>query len=627
MNLRKTLFTTLLFYIWGSGVNAQTNQIQVNSPDQQIRATVQVIDSKLSYFVSCKGSIVLKPSRLGLITDSIDLGDGAKFSSLPERSKIDEKYAILSSHPIAYNKANEAKIPIETKGKIFNLYVRVYNDGVAIRYSLPKGTKRIDGEATSWELPDNSIKVAWSEPNPGYEGLSHVTTFAKVPHDIYLMGPLTIQAGQFFLSLSEADCENFSDMGFAKSSGGFKVSFPFAKQGWEIKELGDQNPLALKGLYKGEKVSPWRTTIIAGNLTGLVNSNLLTNLCPSPAKGADFSWVKPGRCMWQWWSVGAPKYDDQKNWYDAAAKLKWEYYLVDDGWRNWRQPNKDQWQLLKEAIGYGKSVGVKSIVWVDSKEFRIASQRRAYLERIKAVGADGIKIDFIPAATDQIMQWYMGTMQDCAELKLLLNFHGSVKPTGLTRTYPNDITREAVRGNEYHMSRYKRVAPLEQDVTLSFTRLMAGAADVTPVILNPKELSTAQYTWAHEFAQSIVFLSPITHFCDNYKFYIESPLFDLFQQIPTVWDETQVLSCTEIGQVVAYARRKDKTWWIGVMNGTSEKEVKIPLSFLKDKTNATLVYDSKESNASIQRKEQDVSPKDILTVKMAPGGGFVARVK
>lgn len=220
----------------------------------------------------------------------------------------------------------------------------------------------------------------------------------------------------------------------------------------------------------------------------------------------------------------------------------------------------------------------------------------------------------------------MGTMQDCAELKLLLNFHGSVKPTGLTRTYPNDITREAVRGNEYHMARYKRVAPLEQDVSLPFTRLMAGAADVTPVMLNPKELSTAQFTWAHQFAQSIVFLSPITHFCDNYKFYIDSPMFDLFQQVPTVWDETLVLPSTEMGKVVAYARRKDKTWWVGVMNGASESEIKIPLSFLNDKTKATLIYDNKESNSSIIRKEQDVSPKDVLTIKMAPGGGFVGRL-
>ena len=115
-----------------------------------------------------------------------------------------------------------------------------------------------------------------------------------------------------------------------------------------------------------------------------------------------------------------------------------------------------------------------------------------------------------------------------------------------------DITREAVRGNEYHMTRYGRVAPFEQDVCLPFTRLMAGAADITPVILDPKELTTKKFTWAHQFAQAIVYLSPITHFTDQYSFYIESPMFDLFQTIPTVWDETNVLPCTSIGEVVGY---------------------------------------------------------------------------
>ena len=366
--------------------------------------------------------------------------------------------------------------------------------------------------------------------------------------------------------------------------------------------------------------------IVAKNLNELINSDLLTNLSPAPAKGSDFSWIMPGRCLWQWWSIGAPLYEDQKNWYDAAAKLKWEYYLVDDGWRDWQKGGKEKWELLAEVIAYGKTVGVKSIVWVDSKEMRQAKERRNYLEKVKAIGATGIKIDFIPDATSEIMQWYMGTMQDCAELKLLLSFHGSVKPTGLRRTYPNDITREAVRGNEYHMTRYNRIAPPEQDVCLPFTRLLAGAADITPVILNPKELQTTKFTWAHEFAQAIVYLSPITHYTDQYQFYIESPMFDLFQKIPTVWDETRVLPCTSMGKVVAYARRKGDNWWIGVMNGAKETEIKIPLIFLSKSASGTFIYDQMQNNCSIDRRELIVSPKDTLTIKMASSGGFVARL-
>ncbi|WP_431199155.1 glycoside hydrolase family 97 catalytic domain-containing protein [Mucilaginibacter sp. P25] len=209
----------------------------------------------------------------------------------------------------------------------------------------------------------------------------------------------------------------------------------------------------------------------------------------------------------------------------------------------------------------------------------------------------------------------------------MLNFHGSVKPTGLTRTYPMDITREAVRGNEYHMTRYKRTAPLDHDVSVPFTRFTAGAADFTPVILNPEQLTSQKFTWAHEFAQSIVYLSPITHFADEYKFYLESPMFDLFQKIPTTWDETKVLSCTRMGEIVAYARKKGNTWWVGVMNGADAREIKVPLNFLQHSTKGTLIYDGADTNASIHREERLLSPKDTITMKLSPGGGFAAMLQ
>jgi alpha-glucosidase len=620
------VFLASIFLLSGINVILAQKEIKISSPGKHLSVLVFVTaEGRLSYSIKSDKIQVLEASPLGITVDSTDLGSGAKITSKPVVRKIDESYPILGNHPIARNKANEADIPVETSGKKFKLIVRVYDDGAAIRYTIPEGSRHINSESTSWNLPVNTTKIAWQGFNQSYEALSYSTTLEKVPEDKPVMGPLTIETGGLYLSISEADCENFSDLSFIRTGTIFKSVFPFAKQGWDIKRRPDDKPSFLNGAYLGQNVSPWRTTIIAKTLTELINSDLLMNLSPAPAKDMDFSWVKSGRCLWQWWSVGSPKLDDQKNWYDAAAKLKWEYYLVDDGWRTWRTPDKDQWALLTEMVAYGKSVGVKSIVWVDSKEMREGDKRRAYLEKVKALGADGIKIDFIPDATSDIMQWYVGTMQDCAELKLLLNFHGSVKPTGLRRTYPNDITREAVRGNEYHMTRYRRVEPLEQDVCLPFTRLMAGAADITPVILDPVQLTSTKFTWPHEFAQAIVYLSPITHFTDQYKFYIESPMFDLFQLIPTVWDETRVLSCTSIGEIVAYARRKGDTWWIGVMNGATEREIKIPLDFLKKTTNSTLIYDDKISNTSIDRQEKTVSPTDILSIKLVPGGGFVGR--
>lgn len=605
--------------------NVAQNSILLNSPDKTIQLSVRVINKQLTYTVSKNNIEIIAPSTLGIMVDSTLLGSDVSVGGKAVFSKINEKYSTLGNHPMVINKANEMAIALQSAGKIFKVFARVYNDGFGIRYGLPEGAKRIDSELTTWNFANTNGKVAWSDNSFSYESLSRVTTWGKLPESKVIMPPLTLEAGGYWVSVSEADCETFSDMNLQRKENGLKVVFSYNKKGWDIKPLEGNGPKVLNGTYRGMKVSPWRTAIIATNMTDLVNSDLLMNLSPAPAKGSDFSWVKPGRCLWQWWSVGAPKYEDQKQWFDAAAKLKWEYYLIDDGWRVWKQNGKDQWQMLAEVIAYGKSVGVKSIVWVDSKEMRHAKERRIYLEKVKALGADGIKIDFIPNATSDIMQWYMGSMQDCAELKLLLNFHGSVKPTGLTRTYPNDITREAVRGNEWQMTRYKRIQPLDHDVSIPFTRYMAGAADYTPVMLDPVELASAKYTWAHQFAQAVVYLSPITHFADQYKFYLESPMFDLFQQVPTVWDETRVLPCTEMGEVVAFARRSGKTWWVGIINGANEREVKINLDFLKGKANATLIFDTMQGFAEINRIEKGVTKSEIIIVKMAPGGGFVGK--
>ena len=481
----------------------QTKTVTISSPDKRLTLTVFTADKKLLYTVKAGNTPIINTSPLGLMADSIDLGDNVQITGSTVPRKINETYRILGNHTMATNRANESEILLTTAGKKLSLIVRLYNDGVAIRYTLPAGIKHIDGERTAWTLPANVTKIAWADYSQSYEGLNYVTPVANVPEAKTIMPPVTFETNGYYVSISEADGENFSDMALMRNGNTFSVNYPFAKKGWDVKP--PSTTIYLNGTYRGKQVSPWRTTLIARSLNELVNSDLVTNLCPPPAKGRDFSWVKPGRSLWQWWSVGAPKFEDQKNWYNAAAKLKWEYYLVDDGWRNWKQEGKDQWALLKEVVDYGKTVGVKSIVWVDSKEFRKAPERKAYLEKVKTVGADGIKIDFIPDATAELMQWYAETQQECADLKLLLNFHGGVKPTGLNRTFPNDITRESIRGNEYHMTRYRRVMPPQHDITVPFTRFLTGPADFTSVILNPKELATTKFTWPHEFAQAIVY--------------------------------------------------------------------------------------------------------------------------
>lgn len=584
--------------------------ILVESPTKKVVVTIDFANNQIKLSVSKNGKVVLPNCRLGFTVDNHDIGAGASLIGETTGKIIYEKYNVYGNHSEALNHCCEAMFPLQSQCMQYQLLVRAYDDGFAVRYVLQSEKDlKINGENTCFNLPD-AAKCFWADYSNSNEELHHCSNFGEIPENSAVVAPITINTNGYYLAFSEADCVDFPDMSWIKQNGTIKANFTTNPHGWE-------KPA-------GTVVSPWRFVIIADDLNQLVNSDLAMNLCKAPDSTFDFGWVKPGRVLWQWWSVGAPKFDDQKKWYDAAARLTWEYYLIDDGWRDWRQPGKDQWQCLKEAIDYGNSVGVKSIVWVDSKEMRDKESLRAYLAKVKQVGAKGIKIDFIPPATPEIMQWYEMAREETYKLQLMCDFHGCVKPTGLRRTWPHEMTREGVRGNEYQMTRYDRLMPLDQDEIIPFTRFLAGPADLTPVIFEEKELRG--YTWAHELAQAVVYYSPLTHFADDYRNYLDNPTEDVLRDIPVVWDETRVLPCSEIGKVVAFARRKGNEWWIGVMNGKETTRLSFDLDFLSANAKATILKDNQQKANAFVREEKNVQKGERFTVELQPGGGYIMRL-
>jgi len=194
-------------------------------------------------------------------------------------------------------------------------------------------------------------------------------------------------------------------------------------------------------------------------------------------------------------------------------KLGFEYYLVDDGWKRWKADGKDDWACLREVCDYAKTNGVKIWAWVDCKDVPTAAKRTNFLDRAVAAGVAGVKIDFEPEANVRWVNWYDETLRDAAARKLMINFHGANKPIGRERTWPNEMTRESIRGHEYHILRYNRTLPPQHDCILPFTRFVIGPGDYTPTVFNPKELRG--YTWAHELAQAVVFTSPYLCYADH----------------------------------------------------------------------------------------------------------------
>ena len=390
-----------------------------------------------------------------------------------------------------------------------------------------------------------------------------------------------------------------------------KAHFHANTAGWEV---------------TGEITTPWRVTIVADNLNDLVNNDIVHNLCPpAPAELANASWIKPGRSLWQWWNSGGPKYNEQKQWVDWAKQLGFEYYLIDEGWDGWKVEGKDKWACLKEAVDYAKSQGVEVIAWVHSKQVFKPEDRKVYFDNAKACGVVGLKIDFPPRGNVDVINWYEDTLRDAAALHFMVDFHGAVKPTGRDRTWPNEVSREGIRGHEWHIRRYKRVLPPEHDTILPFSRYINGHADYTPVAFNPAELNG--YTWARELAQAIVFTSPFLCYADHPKFYLENPALEMLKSIPSVWNETVVLPGSEIGKVAAFARRSGNRWFIGVMNGAEPVELKIPLSFLGSGSFSIDKWgDTADRDDAWEHTTEKVGNQDLLTLKIRKAGGFVGRL-
>jgi alpha-glucosidase len=594
---------------------AQAAEIKVSSPDG--KAVITVTDAGgLSYAITFDGREVVAKSRFGIIADDVDLGADVKLGKTSSR-KIHESYSMFGGHSQALNNYRETTVSVRTAaGENYELDVRAYNDGVALRARLAaKLGRKINGESTEWKVSGNPL--AWFQPDPvNYEGIFQSSPLNDLSAGRKLPLPITFTLlGGSYALVTEANLLNYTDLGVQVASNhSLRAYFhtPSDRSGWTTDDA---------------VVQPWRVTLLARDLNALVNSDLIRNLCPAASPElAKAAWIQPGRSSWQWWSSGGPIYADQHQWVDWTKDLGFEYYLVDEGWRSWKADGKDNWECLREVCDYAKTRGVKIWLWVNSNELPNAARRTNILDHAVAVGAVGAKIDFQPEANVRWVNWYDETLRDAAARHLMIDFHGANKPIGRERTWPNEVTRESIRGHEYHILRYRRTLPPSHDTILPFTRFVLGPGDYTPTVFNPKELRG--YTWARELAQAIVFASPFLCYADHPTNYLNNPALDVMKAIPSVWDETVVLPGSDIGKCAAFARRSGRQWFIGVINGGEATTLDLPLDFLgRGKFQMIQLGDAPDRTDAWQREEKTVTRKDQVKLSLRPSGGAVIELK
>ena len=602
---RISLFFLLLFAVRCTAA-AHAQGVTVDSPGKRVQIALDAGQNKLSYRVTVKGQTAIEPSALGLTVDGQNLGENAVVGQ-PATRDFRETYPVIGVHATALNAYREAVFPVQSGATAWQLEVRAFDDGVAMRYRVPvQGQHTIGGESSSWTVPQGSV-VWYQVGTQNYENAYQERLVENVPADTNFGAPLVakLPGGLGYAFMSEANLVNYSDMSLrAAGDRTFAAVFRHNREGWKT---------------EGEILTPWRVTMLTPDLNGLVNSDLLRNLCPPPAPAlANAAWIEPGRGNWHWLVTGRPQFSQQHQWVDWTQQLGFEYYLIDDGWRDWREGDKGAWDLMKETVDYARAHNVKIWAWVHSREVFKPQERLAYFQKAKATGVVGLKIDFPEAPNVEWVNWYDSVLRDAATAQLMIDFHGTVKPTGRERTWPNELTREAILGRE------SGKLPALHDAALPFTRYVQGFADFTPTDFRAGRLRGS--SWAHELAQAVVYTSPFLCYGGAPASYLENPALDILKSIPPAWDETRVIGDSEIGRTAAFARRKGDVWFVGVVNGSEARPFEVKLDFLgAGRYRADLLADSSDSNTAFARTSRVVTGRDKLPFDLRRDGGYVAR--
>lgn len=541
--------------------------------------------------------------------------------------KTDNTYPIRGSHFLAVDKSNGRTFKLQnTILKInFTIEARVYNDGVAFRIILPgkQGEMRVPDEHTIFTLPKGSI-VWYHDMYCHYEGIHQKKEISEIMQGEWAAPPVTVQlpGKTGYLCITESALMNYAGMSLqANGKNGFETKlghaqpagYPFAHD----YSLAEAQRLSQPATLAGTITTPWRTIIIAGDLNELVNSDLITNLAPVPdkrlfPKGIQTDWIKPGRSVWCWLDGGVRTVEGMKEFSKAAGELGFEYNTVDAFWYRWTD------EQLKDLVDYSSQFGVKIWLWRHGRDMRDPQKRKELFERCHRLGVVGLKLDAFSHESKEFIDLYQACLKEAAEYKLMLNIHGSNKPAGEVRTWPNEMSREGIRGLEYGKNQYEWST---HNTTLPFTRLIAGAGDYTPVVFGERRLETS---WVHQIATALVFNSSVIFFGSHPKTMLDNPAVKLLKQIPATWDETVVLPSSRIGEVAAFARRSGKTWFLAVLNGQNEHSLQFPLSFLGDGWYEGMVLNDRPADAaSIKIERVFCRNTDALTGRMRVGGGYI----
>jgi hypothetical protein len=595
------------------------------------------------YKVFYKDKLVINNSDLGIIREDANFYTDLKIIKVSEAKAVKSNYSMLQGKRknISYS-ANQYTVHLKnSKGNLIDIIFQLSYDGVALRYFFPETSKEIkkiveekttynfDSTTKAWLQPMSKAKTGWKETNPSYEehyamGVPVNTKPAIGEGWVY---PALFNSNETWLLISESGLhENYcgSRLVYNDTSKAMQLTFP---QKEEIFPNGALNPESQLPWY-----TPWRIIAI-GSLKTITESTLGTDLA-DPAIPMDTSFIKSGLASWSWVLLKdeSVNYETTLKFIDYASKMNWLYCLIDADWDKRIGEEK-----MKELATYAKAKNVKLLVWYNSsgswnstvyqpksKLLNHADRDREFT-KLNEMGIAGIKVDFFGGDGQSMIAYYHALLKDAATHKLVINFHGATLPRGWQRTYPNLLTTEAIKGEEF-ITFEQEVANLQPShcTMIPFARNVFDPMDFTPMVLdsipNIKRITTP----AFELALPVLFLSGIQHIAETPDGMAKMPQYvvDYLKDIPTNWDDSKFIEGYP-GKYAVMARKKDNVWHIVGVNGeNTEKEIEIDLSFVNNDSGYIIL----ENEKGFQQQQISTAKSKKLKVTMKPNGGFVAKI-
>src|SRR5262245_36947987 len=645
----RILIASICAFVFSISARAADSNFPLRSPDDRIEVQIHVTN-RIAYDVSFNGKPLLKDSSLAMKIGDKTFGENTQLKS-SKKNSVDKMLEPVVRQKSAKIRERYNELRLDFDGG-YAVVFRAYPEGVAYRFETSLG-----GENVKVFSEDSIFRFAsdFSVFYPEEESMfSHnerkylPRPLKEIPSTKFATSPAVVDANGIKVAIAESDVEEYPGLWLRGAGDNALAStfehYPLKEQLERDRDYKVVEAADYIAVTHGTRTFPWRVLGIAEHDKDLIANSLIW-LLEKPSMLSDTSWIKPGKVAWDWWNANNVYGVDfkagintqtYKYYIDFAARNRLDYIILDEGWYKLGNVLEVVPAInMEELTAYARQKNVGVILWVIWKT--LADQMQPALDQYAKWGVKGIKVDFMQRNDQLLMNFYHRLSRECANRKMLVDFHGAQRPASLTRTWPNLISTEGVRGMEW--SKWSAETEPPHTTTLPFTRMFLGPMDFTPgAMLNAQKKSFAPVfdrpmslgTRCHQLAMYVVYESPLQMLSDTPSNYLREPESMAFlKAVPTEWDDSKALD-GKIGEYVIVARRSGHDWYVGAMTNWIPRELELDLSFLPA---GNFTMEAYQDGVNADRYGSDyklatsrVSKASKLKLKLAPGGGWAARI-